>query len=39
MILEPMMMNAGIIPPAPGYLEGVRELLTSDMACCSPSTR
>ncbi len=26
MILEPMMMNAGIIPPAPGYLEGVRDL-------------
>jgi glutamate-1-semialdehyde 2,1-aminomutase len=26
MILEPMMMNAGIIPPQPGYLEGVREL-------------
>ncbi len=26
MILEPMMMNAGIIPPAPGYLEGVREI-------------
>lgn len=26
MILEPMMMNAGIIPPEPGYLEGVREL-------------
>ena len=26
MILEPMMMNAGIIAPAPGYLEGVREL-------------
>jgi glutamate-1-semialdehyde 2,1-aminomutase len=26
MIMEPMMMNAGIIPPAPGYLEGVREL-------------
>jgi glutamate-1-semialdehyde 2,1-aminomutase len=26
MILEPMMMNAGIIPPAPGYLQGVREL-------------
>jgi glutamate-1-semialdehyde 2,1-aminomutase len=26
MIVEPMMMNAGIIPPAPGYLEGVREL-------------
>ncbi|HAP77797.1 MAG TPA: aspartate aminotransferase family protein [Acidimicrobiaceae bacterium] len=26
MILEPMLMNAGIIPPLPGYLEGVREL-------------
>jgi len=26
MILEPMMMNAGIIPPQPGYLDGVREL-------------
>jgi glutamate-1-semialdehyde 2,1-aminomutase len=26
MILEPIMMNAGIILPADGYLEGVREL-------------
>jgi len=26
MIIEPMMMNAGIIPPAPGYLEGIRAL-------------
>jgi glutamate-1-semialdehyde 2,1-aminomutase len=26
MIMEPMMMNAGIIPPAAGYLEGVRQL-------------
>ena len=26
MIMEPMMMNAGIIPPDPGYLEGVRAL-------------
>jgi glutamate-1-semialdehyde 2,1-aminomutase len=26
MIMEPAMMNAGIIPPAPGYLEGVREI-------------
>jgi glutamate-1-semialdehyde 2,1-aminomutase len=26
MILEPMMMNAGIIPPAPGYLEGLRDI-------------
>jgi glutamate-1-semialdehyde 2,1-aminomutase len=25
-IVEPIMMNAGIIPPAPGYLEGLREL-------------
>jgi glutamate-1-semialdehyde 2,1-aminomutase len=27
MILEPMMMNAGIIPPADGYLAGLKELL------------
>ncbi len=27
MILEPVMMNAGIIPPDPGYLAGLRELL------------
>ena len=26
MILEPMMMNAGIIPPAPGYLAGLRDI-------------
>jgi glutamate-1-semialdehyde 2,1-aminomutase len=26
MIVEPVMMNAGIIEPVPGYLEGVREL-------------
>ena len=26
MIVEPMMMNAGIIPPAPGYLAGLKEL-------------
>src|SRR5438093_4520771 len=25
-IMEPIMMNAGIIPPAQGYLQGVREL-------------
>ncbi len=29
MILEPMMMNAGIIPPAPGYLQGVRDLTSA----------
>ena len=28
MILEPVMMNAGIIMPQPGYLEAVRELCT-----------
>jgi glutamate-1-semialdehyde 2,1-aminomutase len=27
MILEPVMMNAGIITPEPGYLEGLRDLL------------
>jgi glutamate-1-semialdehyde 2,1-aminomutase len=26
MLLEPVMMNAGIIPPQPGYLEGLRQL-------------
>jgi glutamate-1-semialdehyde 2,1-aminomutase len=26
MLLEPVMMNAGIIPPEPGYLEGLAEL-------------
>jgi glutamate-1-semialdehyde 2,1-aminomutase len=27
MLLEPVMMNAGIIPPLPGYLEGLRDLV------------
>jgi glutamate-1-semialdehyde 2,1-aminomutase len=27
-IIEPAMTNGGVIPPAPGYLEGVRELCT-----------
>ena len=27
MIVEPVMMNAGIIPPRPGYLAGLRDLL------------
>ena len=26
MIVEPMMMNAGIIPPQPGYLDGLRAI-------------
>ena len=26
MIMEPLMMNAGIVPPLPGYLDGVRQL-------------
>jgi glutamate-1-semialdehyde 2,1-aminomutase len=29
MIIEPIMMNAGIIMPEPGYLEGLKELLHS----------
>jgi glutamate-1-semialdehyde 2,1-aminomutase len=29
MILEPMMMNAGIIKPEPGYLQGLKDLLHS----------
>jgi glutamate-1-semialdehyde 2,1-aminomutase len=32
MILEPIMMNAGIIPPEPGYLAGLRDLLHADGA-------
>jgi glutamate-1-semialdehyde 2,1-aminomutase len=32
MILEPVMMNAGIIHPAPGYLAGLRELLHAEGA-------
>ena len=27
MIIEPIMMNAGIIPPLPGYLAGLRDVL------------
>src|ERR687898_537321 len=27
MILEPIMMNAGVIPPEEGYLEGVRQIV------------
>jgi len=29
LILEPIMMNAGIIPPAPGYLAALKDLLHS----------
>jgi glutamate-1-semialdehyde 2,1-aminomutase len=32
MILEPIMMNAGIIPPAEGYLEGLREITRANGA-------
>ena len=32
MILEPVMMNAGIIPPDDGYLAGLRDLLHGDGA-------
>ena len=32
MILEPVMMNAGIIPPGDGYLAAIRDLLHADGA-------
>ena len=32
MILEPIMMNAGIIPPDEGYLAGLKELLHAERA-------
>ncbi|HEV2362061.1 MAG TPA: aspartate aminotransferase family protein [Acidimicrobiales bacterium] len=32
MILEPIMMNAGIVPPAEGYLAGLKEILHADGA-------
>jgi glutamate-1-semialdehyde 2,1-aminomutase len=32
MIVEPIMMNAGIIMPSPGYLAGIKELLHADQA-------
>ena len=32
MILEPIMMNAGIIPPDDGYLAGLKELLHAEGA-------
>ena len=32
MILEPVMMNAGIIPPDPGYLAAIRELVHAEGA-------
>jgi glutamate-1-semialdehyde 2,1-aminomutase len=32
MIIEPIMMNAGIIKPEPGYLAGLRELLHAEGA-------
>jgi glutamate-1-semialdehyde 2,1-aminomutase len=31
-IIEPAMTNGGVIPPKPGYLEGVRELCTKEGA-------
>ena len=38
MILEPVMMNAGIIKPEPGYLAGLNSSSTTTTRC-SPSTR
>ena len=33
MIVEPIMMNAGIIHPRPGYLAGLKELLHGTTRC------
>ena len=33
MILEPVMMNAGIIPPADGYLAAIRDLVHAEARC------
>ena len=33
LIMEPVMMNVGLIPPDPGYLEKVRELCTKHNVC------
>ena len=38
MIIEPIMMNAGIIKPQPGYLASLKALLHATKPC-SPSTR
>ena len=39
MIIEPMMMNIGVIPPPPGYLADLDELLARARRATSPSTR
>jgi glutamate-1-semialdehyde 2,1-aminomutase len=31
-IVEPVAANAGVLPPAPGYLEGLRQITTADGA-------
>jgi glutamate-1-semialdehyde 2,1-aminomutase len=38
MIVEPIMMNAGIIMPNPGYLAGIKELLHTDQALLAFTT-
>ena len=39
MIIEPVMMNIGIIPPPDGYLAGARATCCTRTARCSRSTR
>ena len=39
MILEPIMMNAGIIPPEPGYLAGLARPAAPARRAARPSTR
>ena len=39
MIIEPVMMNIGVIPPPAGYLDGARRCCCTRTARCSRSTR
>ena len=39
MIIEPVMMNIGVVPPPPGYLDGARRRCCTPTARCSRSTR
>ena len=39
MIIEPVMMNIGVVPPPPGYLDGAAPCCSTPTARCSRSTR
>ena len=38
-LVEPVAGNMGVVPPAPGFLEALREALRRVAARCSSSTR